>query len=80
MRRNVIRTTFCLLLGVTIFILFLNCQDTSTKSFSDLDTLASWMNGSFSSAEQATNDSDYFDVRLQMIPIWDSAVMAIGSM
>jgi hypothetical protein len=62
--------TFCSLLGITIFIFFINCQDTSVQYSSDLDTLASWMNGSFSSAEQANLDSAFFDVRLQMIPIW----------
>lgn len=28
------------------------------------------MSGSFSSAEQSKNDSDYFDIRLRMVPIW----------
>jgi CpeT protein len=36
-----------------------------------LDTLASWMSGSFSSAEQAAEDPEnYRDVRLHMTPIW----------
>lgn len=36
----------------------------------DLETLVSWMSGSFSSQEQAEADSDYFDIRLVMYPIW----------
>lgn len=40
------------------------------EPFSDLDLLASWMTGSFSSAEQAAADSAYFDIRLEMAPIW----------
>jgi len=36
----------------------------------DLHTLASWMTGSFGSAEQAAGDSSFFDVRLRMERIW----------
>ncbi len=36
----------------------------------DLDTLVSWMTGSFSSEAQAAADSAYFDIRLEMVPIW----------
>jgi len=32
--------------------------------------LATWMTGSFSSAEQASADSNYLDIRLEMHPIW----------
>ncbi len=34
------------------------------------DHLASWMQGSFSSAEQAASDEDFFDIRLEMVEIW----------
>ena len=36
----------------------------------DLRQLADWMIGSFSSQAQAAADSDYFDIRLQMVRIW----------
>lgn len=36
----------------------------------DLDLLLSYMEGSFNSHEQSVNDSDYFDVRLEMKRIW----------
>ena len=36
----------------------------------DLDTLASWMSGYFSSQQQSLQDSNYRDVRLHMYPIW----------
>ena len=36
----------------------------------DLGTLQSWMTGSFSSEEQAHSDESYFDIRLEMVPIW----------
>lgn len=29
------------------------------------------MQGNFSSEEQSKNDSDYFDIRLRMVPIWE---------
>ncbi len=35
-----------------------------------LDELASWMSGSFSSAEQAKSDTHFYDVRLNMVRIW----------
>ena len=37
----------------------------------DLDTLAAWMTGSFSSSAQAAADEAYFDIRLEMVPIWE---------
>lgn len=36
----------------------------------DLDTLAHWMTGSFSSERQAKFDTSYFDVHLHMSRIW----------
>ncbi len=38
-----------------------------TEGFS---TLVSWMTGSFSSHVQAIQDSNYFDIHLEMWPIW----------
>jgi dipeptidyl aminopeptidase/acylaminoacyl peptidase len=37
----------------------------------DLQTLAAWMTGSFSSAAQAEAEEGYFDIRLEMVPIWE---------
>jgi CpeT protein len=34
--------------------------------------LAQWMTGCFSSAAQAQTDAEYFEVRLVMVPIWES--------
>ena len=36
----------------------------------DLAVLIDWMTGSFSSAAQAEADSAYYDIRLEMAPIW----------
>ncbi len=38
----------------------------------DLETLTGWMTGSFSSAAQAEADESYFDIRLEMVPIWEA--------
>lgn len=36
----------------------------------ELETLVGWMVGSFSSAAQAAEDPAFFDIRLEMVPIW----------
>lgn len=36
----------------------------------DLQRLTSWMIGSFSSQEQAQQDTNFFDIRLQLVQIW----------
>ena len=36
----------------------------------DLDRLAAWLTGSFSSAAQAARDTNFFDIRLRIVPIW----------
>lgn len=50
-------------------ILFLSCEKQKTEA-DNLTTLSAWMTGSFSSAAQATSDSSFFDIRLEMCPIW----------
>ena len=37
---------------------------------SDLDVLGEWMTGTFSSAAQAAEDPEFFDVDLHITPIW----------
>lgn len=47
----------------------LGCAATGQQR--DVDVLAEWMTGSFSSAAQAAEQpEDYFDIRLHMVPIW----------
>jgi hypothetical protein len=36
----------------------------------ELDRLAAWLTGSFSSAAQAQRDTSFFDIRLHIVPIW----------
>lgn len=49
--------------------LALGCSGGGHKP-SDLAQLQSWMSGSFSSAVQAAADTNFFDIRLEMHPIW----------
>lgn len=52
-------------------ILFAACTTPSdSDAQGDLDTLAAWMSGSFSSQAQAEADPEFFDIRLHMAPIW----------
>jgi reactive intermediate/imine deaminase len=41
-----------------------------TAAAGDLETLATWMSGSFSSQAQSQEDPAYYDIRLEMEPIW----------
>lgn len=48
------------------------CSDRGhTSDEGDLTLLATWMTGSFSSAEQAAADTNYFDIRLRMARMWE---------
>jgi CpeT protein len=40
------------------------------KGMNDLQVLYGYMQGSFSSQQQSKNDTDYYDIRLHMSPIW----------
>ena len=40
------------------------------KNDADIDVLLTWMSGSFSSEEQAKADTNYLDIRLEMVQIW----------
>ena len=52
---------------VLIGLLFFSCQ---TRQSKDLDLLLHYMSGSFSSANQAKADTNFLDIRLEMVPIW----------
>lgn len=53
-----------------IGLLFLLPAARAAADEPDLVQLADWMSGSFSSAAQAAEDSAYYDIRLEMAPIW----------
>ncbi|MBD3170213.1 MAG: hypothetical protein GF307_12075 [candidate division Zixibacteria bacterium] len=37
-----------------------------------MEELSAWLTGSFSSTEQASRDTTFFDVCLEMVPIWEN--------
>ncbi|MBD3257108.1 hypothetical protein GF377_01650 [candidate division GN15 bacterium] len=45
-------------------------DDHALPEVTDLARLHQWMTGSFSSQEQAEADTNFFDIRLRMVPIW----------
>jgi len=58
-------------LVVTIGLILLTpVVEATDEDTSDLDLLASWMTGNFSSAAQAAEDPEFFEVSLHMAPIW----------
>lgn len=53
------------------FLAFLcACASTGQVNDNDLQELASWMTGSFSSQAQSKKDKAFYDIRLQMARIW----------
>lgn len=53
-----------------IFLCLLSCTwNVQAQSF-PYDRLCQYMSGYFSSEAQSKQDSDYYDIRLRMIPIW----------
>lgn len=53
-----------------VFILSIAGNNLSAQSTNDLDILIQWLSGSFSSEEQSKNDSDFFNISLEMYRIW----------
>lgn len=54
-----------------VFISLISYQSSNAQNSSEKYVkLAEWMEGSYSSEEQSQNDSDYYDIRLHMKPIW----------
>jgi len=48
----------------------LAATDPAPEGDEDFATLCRWLTGSFSSAAQAAADTNYYDIHLQMVPIW----------
>lgn len=66
-------TRLMLIFVLLISAALISCASTTAARDTDpyLGTLATWMAGSFSSAEQAQRDPEhYLDIRLQVTPIW----------
>ena len=59
-----------LLFLILAAILLVSCS----KQTNDLTTLAEYMTGSFSSEAQASADTNFYDIRLEMAHIWQDRV------
>jgi len=57
-----------------VFLLSIAVNNLSAQSTTDLDILVEWLTGSFNSEEQSKNDSDYFNISLEMHRIWSERV------
>jgi len=61
-----------LLAAVVVLVLGSATQPASASKDRQLKTLVKWMTGDFSSQAQSQQDSDYYDIRLHIRPIWKS--------
>jgi len=61
----------------TLSILILGCKGNSGDEYDDLQNLKSWMIGSFSSEEQAELDTNFYNIHLKMVQIWNERDDAI---
>ena len=59
----------CAVVLMTVMVLF-SCDKAPAVGDPELQKLTSWMTGSFSSQKQAEADSNFYDIRLEMVPIW----------
>lgn len=55
---------------IPLILMIIFCSHISAQQKSDVDILVSWMIGSFNSEEQSKNDSDYYNISLEMHRIW----------
>ena len=65
---------FTLVLVCAVVSLFISCinRNVMKRKFDSFHLLKSYMSGEFSSTLQSQQDSDFFDIRLRMVPIWNS--------
>lgn len=65
-----IHVVAALLLAVTGVSLSAQTSSSTSKKDIDVEVLATWLEGSFSSQDQAKADTTYLDIRLRMKRIW----------
>jgi hypothetical protein len=53
-----------------VAVLSVSCINRAEKADSELLQLKDWMCGSFSSQEKAAADTNFLDIRLEMVEIW----------
>ena len=66
MKLKILFTVF----SISLFTIFLSSRSEAQQKSIDIKSLVNLMEGSFSSEEQSLNDTDYFDIRLEMKRIW----------
>ena len=66
------KTLFLLVGALAFCLLFSACNSDTTNEHSHEQELMSLMTGSFNSAQQAEEDTTYFNISLHMYPIWTS--------
>ena len=73
-RFSLINTTVKLKIYICSFLsfFFFSASTSAQKKVtqSDLETIFTWMSGTFSSETQAKSDSDFYHISLKMKPIW----------
>lgn len=57
--------------SVIVLLILLLFSPVFAQTEADLNLLINWMEGSFNSEEQSQNDSDYFNISLEMKKIWN---------
>ena len=58
-------------------VIFQSCTQNSDLNDPKLQQLSSWMTGSFSSKMQSEADTNFFNIHLHMVPIWQERTDAI---
>jgi len=56
--------------NIFLFIILIFTSNLFSQTEEDLKTLVDWMEGPYSSEEQSRNDSDYYNISLEMKKIW----------
>jgi hypothetical protein len=63
-------SSFLVLLSLSLATVY-SCASNHQHSDEELLQLAAWMSGSFSSQAQSEADTNFYDIRLEMAPIWE---------
>lgn len=69
-------TTVVVIISLMMLLVW-SCKDYSMDNDVELQTLKTWMVGSFNSLEQSEVDTNYFNIHLEMVQVWPDARDAI---
>ena len=51
-------------------VILMGCKEVALENDMELQTLKSWMVGSFNSLEQSQQDTNFYNIHLEMVSIW----------